>query len=139
MLAGLVGALATATRPNGVAIVAACAVASFIAIRDRRDWVSLAAPLLSPIGFVAFQTFLRHHTDESWPWFRVQREAWREGTSFGATAIRNTISFLGHPLASPDRRTHRVDDGRHDRRRCGARGSGRSRPRCWPTSSSSSP
>ena len=101
VLAGLVGALATATRPNGVAIVAACAVASFIAIRQRRDWMSLAAPLLSPIGFVAFQAFLRHHTDESWPWFRVQREAWREGTSFGATAVRNTISFLGSPLASP--------------------------------------
>ena len=64
---------------------------------------SLAAPLLSPIGFVAFQVFLRHHTDESWPWFRVQREAWREGTSFGATAIRNTISFLG--TRSPARRT----------------------------------
>ena len=53
VLAGLVGALATATRPNGVAIVVACAVASFIAIRQRRDWTSLAAPLLSPIGFVA--------------------------------------------------------------------------------------
>ena len=101
VLAGLVGALATATRPNGVAIVAACAVASFIAIRQRRDWMSLAAPLLSPIGFIVFQAFLRHHTDESWPWFRVQREAWREGTSFGATAVRNTISFLGSPLASP--------------------------------------
>ena len=101
VLAGLVGALATATRPNGVALVAACAVASFIAIRQRRDWTSLVAPLLSPIGFIAFQAFLRHHTDESWPWFRVQREAWREGTSFGATAVRNTISFLGSPLASP--------------------------------------
>jgi hypothetical protein len=101
VLAGVVGALATATRPNGVAIVAACAVASFLAIRQRRDWASLAAPLLSPIGFIAFQLFLRHHTDESWPWFRVQREAWREGTSFGATAVRNTVSFLGDPLASP--------------------------------------
>ncbi|MGH9133122.1 MAG: glycosyltransferase family 39 protein [Ilumatobacteraceae bacterium] len=101
LLAGFVGALATATRPNGVAIVAACAVASLLAIRQRRDWLSLAAPLISPIGFIAFQIFLRHHTNESWAWFRVQREAWREGTSFGATAVRNTISFLGDPLASP--------------------------------------
>ena len=101
VLAGLVGALATATRPNGLALVVACVVASFLAIRERRDWKSLAAPLLSPIGFIAFQVFLRHHTDESWPWFRVQREAWREGTSFGATAVRNTLSFLADPLASP--------------------------------------
>lgn len=101
LLAGVLAALGTATRPNGLALVAACAVASLLAIRARRDWRSLVAPVLSPLGFVAFQLFLAHHTDESWAWFRVQREAWREGTSFGATAISNTFSFLTHPLASP--------------------------------------
>jgi Dolichyl-phosphate-mannose-protein mannosyltransferase len=101
LLAGVTAALATATRPNGVALVAACAVAAGIAIYRRRDWLSLVAPLLAPIGFVSFQLFLAGHTGESWPWFRVQREAWREGTSFGATAISNTLSFVGHPLASP--------------------------------------
>lgn len=101
LLAGLVGALATATRPNGLAVVAACVVASVIAIRARRDYASLAAPLLSPLGFIGFQVFLAAHTDESTPWFRVQREAWAEGTSFGATAVENTLSFLGSPLSSP--------------------------------------
>jgi hypothetical protein len=101
LLAGIAAALAGATRPNGVALVAACAVAAFIAIYKRRDWAALVAPLLAPVGFIGFQLFLAHHTDESWPWFRVQREAWREGTSFGATAISNTLSFLTHPLASP--------------------------------------
>lgn len=101
LLAGVVAALASATRPNGVALVAACAVAALLAIRRHRDWSSLVAPLLAPIGFIAFQIFLAAHTDESWAWFRVQREAWREGTSFGATAISNTLSFLAHPLASP--------------------------------------
>lgn len=101
VLAGLVGALATATRPNGVALVAACVVASFIAIRARRDYASLAAPLLSPLGFIGFQVFLAAHTDEALPWFRVQREAWAEGTSFGGTAVTNTLSFLSSPLSSP--------------------------------------
>ncbi len=101
LLAGLAAALATATRPNGVAVVAACAVAACIAIKRHRDWSSLAAPLLAPIGFVAFQLFLMVHTDERWAWFRVQREAWREGTSFGVTAASNTLSFFTHPLASP--------------------------------------
>jgi hypothetical protein len=101
LFAGVTAALATATRPNGVALVAACAVASAIAIYRRRDWLSLVAPLLAPIGFVSFQLFLAGHTGESWPWFRVQREAWREGTSFGATAVSNTLSFFTHPLASP--------------------------------------
>jgi hypothetical protein len=101
VLAGVVGALATATRPNGLAVVAACAVAAFIAIRRRRDWSSLAAPLISPLGFVGFQAFLFWHTDESAAWWRVQREAWAEGTSFGITAVRRTYSFITNPLASP--------------------------------------
>jgi hypothetical protein len=101
LFAGVTAALATATRPNGIALVAACAVAAAIAIYRRRDWLSLVAPLLAPVGFVSFQLFLAGHTGESWPWFRVQREAWREGTSFGATAVSNTLSFFGHPLASP--------------------------------------
>jgi Gpi18-like mannosyltransferase len=100
-LAGIAAGLATATRPNGVALVAACAVASALAIRRSREWSSLAAVVLSPLGFVVFQLFLTAHTDESGAWFRVQREAWKEGTSFGATAVRNTLSFLTDPLSSP--------------------------------------
>lgn len=101
LLAGVAAALATATRPNGVALVAACVVASFLTIRRDRDWSSLVAVVLAPIGFVAFQAFLALHTDETLPWFRVQNEAWKEGTSFGATAVKNTLSFLTEPFSSP--------------------------------------
>ncbi len=99
--AGLAAALATGTRPNGIAAVAACAVAAFIAIRRRRDWSSLIAVVLAPIGFVAFQVFLALRTDETLPWFRVQSEAWKEGTSFGATAVKNSLEFLTGPFSSP--------------------------------------
>jgi len=81
--------------------VAACAVASLLAIRRNRDWRSLWAPVLSPVGFVGFMVFLRHHTGEPWPWFRVQREAWREGTSFGGTAVTRTLDFFLNPISSP--------------------------------------
>ena len=101
LLAGLAAALATATRPNGIAIVAACAVASFIAIRQRRQWWSLASVVLAPIGFVFFQWYVDRTAGETGAWFRVQREAWSEGTSFGATAVTNTIGFLTSPLSSP--------------------------------------
>jgi Dolichyl-phosphate-mannose-protein mannosyltransferase len=101
LLAGLAAALATATRPNGIALVAACIVASFIAIRRARQWWSLVAVLLAPIGFVFFQWYVGSTAGERWVWFRVQREAWAEGTSFGATAVTNTFGFLTHPLSSP--------------------------------------
>ena len=99
--AGVLAAMATATRPNGVALVAACAVASMIAIKNDRDWKSLIAPILSPIGFIGFMLFLRQHTTEDWAWFRVQRQAWQEGTSFGATAVQRTFDFFLRPVSSP--------------------------------------
>jgi len=99
--AGLAAALATATRPNALALVLACIVAAVIAIRERRDWWSLAAPLLSPMGYLGFQLFLAGHTGERLPWFRVQREAWDEGISLGFSALRDVGRALLHPLSSP--------------------------------------
>jgi hypothetical protein len=100
LAAGVLAAIGTGTRPNGVALIAACAVAAGFAIHQRREWRALVAVVLSPIGFIWFQVFLRMHTGE-WAWFRVQREAWKEGTSFGMTAIDNTLDAFRHPLSSP--------------------------------------
>jgi len=100
-MAGLAAALATATRPNGVAIVAACAVAAGIAIVTKRQWSALWSVLLAPIGFIAFQLYVDDTAGERGAWFRVQREAWSEGTSFGITAVKNTFGFLTSPFDSP--------------------------------------
>ncbi|HEY4608821.1 MAG TPA: glycosyltransferase family 39 protein, partial [Ilumatobacteraceae bacterium] len=101
VLAGLMAALGTATRPNGLALILACAVASYLAIRRDHEWKSLIAPLLSPLGFVAFQLWLGRHTGEAGVWFRVQSQAWGEGASYGLTAIRKTIEAFSSPLTSP--------------------------------------
>jgi len=101
LIAGLFAALASATRPNGVAVIVACAVATVIAIHKRRDFRSLAAPLLAPLGFVGYQLWIDAHADESRVWFRVQGEAWKEGASFGLTAIRRTLETFTQPLTSP--------------------------------------
>ena len=42
LLAGLSAAAATASRPNAIAICAACAVAAWIAWRRHHDWRALA-------------------------------------------------------------------------------------------------
>lgn len=99
--AGVFAALATATRPNGLALVVACGVAALLAIREDRDWKALVSVALAPIGFVAFQVWLGQHTGEAGAWFRVQREAWDEGASFGWTALRNTVEAVAQPLTSP--------------------------------------
>lgn len=101
VIAGLLAALGTACRPNGIALVAACGVAALVAIKNDREWKSLVAPLLAPWGFVGFMVFLKFHTNENAAWFRVQREAWKEGTSFGATAVSRTFDFFLNPTGSP--------------------------------------
>lgn len=103
LAAGVFAALTTATRPNGVAIIVACAVAAVIAIREERErnWQPLSSVLLAPIGFIVFQVWLGQHTGEQGAWFRVQREAWGEGASFGWTAIKNTAEAFSAPLTSP--------------------------------------
>ena len=53
---------------------------------------------LAPIGFIFFQWYVDRTAGERGAWFRVQREAWSEGTSFGATAITNSFGFLTNPL-----------------------------------------
>ncbi|MCB0966755.1 MAG: glycosyltransferase family 39 protein, partial [Ilumatobacter sp.] len=99
--AGVFAALATASRPNSVALIVACAVAAFLAIRERREYRSLIALALAPLGFLTFQVWLGQHADEPGAWFRVQQEAWGEGASFGWTAVKNTYEAFSNPLTSP--------------------------------------
>ena len=101
LLAGTFASFGAATRPNGVALIAACFVAAGFALWERREWRALIAPALAPLGFIAFHVFLWHRTGEAKAWLRTQSEAWGEGTSFGLTAIRNTIDAFVHPLSSP--------------------------------------
>jgi hypothetical protein len=100
VLAGIAAAVATASRPNAIAIVAACAVAAWIAWRRHGGWRAWIAPVLAPLGAVAFQLFLWARTGERGVWFRVQEEAWSEGASFGWTALRRTYDAVVSPLGS---------------------------------------
>lgn len=113
VLAGVMAALGTATRPNGIALVAACAVAAAVAIYRKRQWKSLVAVALSPLGAIGFHWYLRVHTGERWPWQRAQKDAWNEGWTWqwvdidrdgdkemAATAVRYIWRFLENPLGT---------------------------------------
>lgn len=94
LAAGLFAALATSADPVAVAVVVPCAVASFFAIRHRRDWASLVAPLVAPVGVVAFFAYLWAHTGSFFEWFHAQRSGWQQGV-YGSGlphAIRDAFS-----------------------------------------------
>jgi hypothetical protein len=98
LLAGILAALATATRPNALALVAACAWAAGVAIQKRRVWRALAAPALAPLGFVTFFVYLTRHTGQSDAYLRTQRQGWDQKLEPKST-VDIVSNFLHHPFA----------------------------------------
>ena len=105
--AGVFGALASAARPNGIALALACGVAALIAIREDRDWSSLAAPAIAPLGMLLYLGWLWGNTGAANVWFRVQSEGWGEGIDFGRRTLADvgwywrlgsTLDFLNIPF-----------------------------------------
>src|SRR5205807_9116864 len=75
LLAGVLAALAGATRPNATAAMLACAWAAGVAIWKDREWRAAIAPALAPSGMPAFFVFLWWHTGETLIWFRGESQA----------------------------------------------------------------
>lgn len=100
-VAGLAAALATATRPNGVALIACCAWEAYRAIHARRAWRSLIAPVLAPAGIVVWFGYLWATTGSVMAWFRTEQGGW--GEKVDPLALRHLIvDDLHHPLLYPN-------------------------------------
>ncbi|MGH8903265.1 MAG: mannosyltransferase family protein [Egibacteraceae bacterium] len=99
--AGVAGALATASRPNAVALCACCLWEAVRAIRRDREWKAVIAPLLVPVGFVGFMIFLWARTGEITAWFRVEREAWGERFDLGIQTFKEIWMTARDPLGVP--------------------------------------
>lgn len=93
--AGVVGALATATNPMALALVAPALFEALAALRRRRDPAPLAGTLLVPVGFVAYVGFLGLRYHDLLYWWHLQRQAWGAKVDFGWSLL----SLLAHPLA----------------------------------------
>ena len=93
-LAGVLGAVASASRPNGIAVAVACGVAALLALHRDRDWQSLAAPVLAPMGFVLYMAWLWFRTGAVDVWFRVQREGWFERVDWGRRQLDEVTLWI---------------------------------------------
>jgi hypothetical protein len=103
LLAGVLAALASSSRPNATAVMFACAWAAGWAVLKDRDWRALAAPILAPVGMVAFFGFLWWHTGEPGIWFRVQSQGWGERIDFGKSNLGVFADVFTRPLHNPNR------------------------------------
>jgi hypothetical protein len=98
VIAGILAALATATDPAGIAVVVPCAWAALAALRTgrdgRRDWLSLAAPALAPVGVLGYFGYLWAHAGTPLAWFRVEHKGWAETTT--PLAIWDQLHWFVH-------------------------------------------
>ena len=101
VLAGLCAALATTADPVASAVVVPCVVAAVLAIRARREWRSLWAPLLAPLGIVSFFTYLWIHAGSPFEYFKAQRAGWQGGSYFWGIP-GSFVHLFTHFFADPD-------------------------------------
>jgi hypothetical protein len=90
LLAGIIGALATAERPSMIVLVAVSGVAAMEAIWARREWRALIAPAFTPLGILAYFGYLGQRTGNYGYWFWIENKDWRQHIDWGA----HTFSLL---------------------------------------------
>jgi hypothetical protein len=98
-LAGVAAALATATRPNALALVLACLVAAVLAWREHGDRRGAIAVVMAPVGIAAYFGYLWMRTGSPLTWMHVERNGWGQATDFGVDTLRNISIFLHAPFA----------------------------------------
>jgi hypothetical protein len=99
VLAGVLGLLATATTPIALAFEVSCLWCAYQAIVKDRNWRALAAPILAPVGFVAYQVWLWAHTGNLLAWRLTERGGWNSFPSLGYP-VRIVTEFLRDPIAT---------------------------------------
>ena len=88
LLAGVLAAAGTFERPTLIVLTGVLGIGAILAIRDRREWRSLAAAPLSLLGVVAFFAYLgaRYH-DLSF-WFATEKHGWGQKIDFGVHSFQ---------------------------------------------------
>jgi hypothetical protein len=105
LTAGMLCLLAGATRPTGLAVAGALAVAALVdvvrAVRSgsaQGAWRPVLAVVLAPLGWLAFIGWTGHALGRWDGWFWMEREAWLthlDGGAYELDRLRVTLTTAG--------------------------------------------
>jgi hypothetical protein len=95
LLAGIIGAIGTAERPTLAILAVVSGVAALQAIWARREWRALIAPILTPLGMVAYFGYLGHRYHDYKFWFQVEQDGWNQHIDWGVHTLR--VVFWADP------------------------------------------
>jgi Gpi18-like mannosyltransferase len=94
LLAGVAAGLAGLVRPNGLVLTLCCGWAAVQAIRHRRSWRPVVAPLLAPAGTLAFFGYLQVRTGDWLAYVHTQQRGWDQGFDFGVSNVRTVLAVI---------------------------------------------
>lgn len=98
LTAGLLAALAGGAHSDmAVVLEAASTTAAIGAIWNDRQWKSLIAPALAPLGLVSYMLYLQVHTGSWTNWTATQRYGWDQYIDFGQNQFWEFLGALAHP------------------------------------------
>ena len=96
LVAGVLGALASATRVTGVLLFPALALLYWETYRTLKPRLNFLPLLLVPAGLLSFMLFLYRTTGNALAFRDITVEAWGRRPQFFLTTL---LSYLAHPLA----------------------------------------
>ena len=96
-LAGVLGLVATAASPIALAFVLSCAWCAVRAAWRDRDVRPLVAPVLAPLGFLAYMGWLWRHTGVLDAWRLTEQGGWNSSSSL-VYPFRVLGTFARNPL-----------------------------------------
>ena len=76
VLAGIAATIATATSSLAVVLSLVCLIQAVLAIKERREYRSLWAPAIAPVGFLGFVGYLGYLAKDPFYWWKLQGQAW---------------------------------------------------------------
>ncbi len=100
-VAGLCALLAGATRPTGAVLAVVALVAAALAIRRDREWRSLVAPLLAPLGVLGSWAFIGAKAGRWDAWFVTERGGWGAAFDGGLDTARSVFRELTGRAQTP--------------------------------------
>jgi hypothetical protein len=95
LVAGLLGAVASATRVTGVLLFPALALLYWETYRTLKPRLNFLPLLLIPAGLLSFMFFLYRTTGNAFAFRDITVEAWGRRPQFFLTTL---LSYLAHPL-----------------------------------------
>jgi len=96
--AGLLGLIATASSPVGLAVLLSCAWCAGRSVWTERRFGAMTSLLIAPIGFASYMAYLWIHTGNLMAWRLTERGGWQSYPSL-IYPVRIVATFVTNPLA----------------------------------------